>query len=319
LALVAGVIGCGGSSNNQTCTTVTGTASAQYVADSLTLPASSMQFAYDANGDGKKKNQLGNLVAGLSTMLDPQKATTDSITMGNLIMLMQTKGSDATFTTDSCASATVSSGKSMMNPDYSGNGTFMLAMTGGEFKGSITASKFTSSPPASMATMPVSLTLPLPLIPGGEAIKLIATGAELSFTHTADGKIMSGQINGVIKKSDVDTVIIPSVAKTLNMRVQADPTGSKPILDLFDDGGVPDPACSATTMGCKNLDGSCAKAKDGIIGDCELSTNSLIMNFLRADVAMFDAAGNYHPDPTDMNKKDSLTLGLGFTAVKAKF
>jgi hypothetical protein len=33
---------------------------------------------------------------------------------------------------------------------------------------------------------------------------------------------------------------------------------------------------------------------------------------------MFDSGGNYHPNPMNTNK-DSLSLGLGFTAVKAMY
>jgi hypothetical protein len=51
---------------------------------------------------------------------------------------------------------------------------------------------------------------------------------------------------------------------------------------------------------------------------CEVATSGLIQNVLAPDVQMFDAAGNYHPNPTNANK-DSLSIGLGFTAVPATF
>jgi hypothetical protein len=311
--------GCGGSSPmSSNCTAATGTNKGQYVANTLTLPTSSMMFAYDPNGDGKKKNQLGNLVAGLSTMLDPQSAADSALMNGSLILLLQTESTDATFTTDSCASAAISVGNSMMNPDFSGAGSFTVSMTGGTFLGPVAHGAFSSVPKAPTTTTPVKLTIPLPLVPGAAPIQLITTGAELNFSASG-GKLMNGVLNGVIKKTDVDTVIIPSVAMLLNAQIAKDPMGStsKNLLSLFDDGGVADPTGSCA-MTCKNLDGSCAKKGDGLIGDCELATNTLIMNFLRPDAAMFDAMGNYHPDPTNA-KKDSLSIGLGFTAVGAKF
>jgi hypothetical protein len=319
-AACAGVgVGCGGGSNpNNGCTTAAGTNKKQYVTNTLTLPKSNMDYPYDPNGSGTKRNQLGNLVNGLSSMLDPQAAASGALMSGSLILLLETKSSDATFTTDSCAGATISVGNSVMNPDYTGAGKFTVMMSGGTFLGPVAAGAFSSVPKAAMATMPVMLTIPLPLVPGAMPLPLVTTGAELNFT-AAGGKVMGGVINGVIKKTDVDTKIIPAVAGLLNAQIAKDPMSStsKTLLGLFDDGGVADPACSAT-MTCKNLDGSCAKKGDGIISDCELSTNGIIMQFLRADVAMFDAAGNYHPDPNNAHK-DALTVGLGFTAVGATF
>ena len=58
--------------------------------------------------------------------------------------------------------------------------------------------------------------------------------------------------------------------------------------------------------------------KDGMVGVCEVSGNSIIKNVLNPDVQMFDSAGNYHPNPANTNQV-SLSLGLGFTAVKATF
>jgi hypothetical protein len=71
-------------------------------------------------------------------------------------------------------------------------------------------------------------------------------------------------------------------------------------------------------MTCQNLDGSCAKAKDGIISDCEVATNGIMRNLLAPDVQMFDAAGNYHPNPSNTSP-DSLSIGYAFTAVPASF
>ena len=62
---------------------------------------------------------------------------------------------------------------------------------------------------------------------------------------------------------------------------------------------------------------------DGSLGDliidvCEVSENSIIQNVLAPDLQSYDANGNYAPQRLAM-KKDSLSIGLGFTAVRAKF
>jgi hypothetical protein len=317
---VVGLVGCS-SGGVEECTTVSGSNKAQYVANTLTLPPSSRDFAFDANGSGPK-NQLGNLIAGLSTMLDPQSAVNTALTNGSLILLTDEISSDATFQSDTgCASSTISIGKSMPMPDFTGAGTFTVDMAGATFKGKITAGKFASNPTKS-TTMPVGLTIPLPLVQGAPAVMISVTGAQLTYTRDATGKVSGGVLNGVIKKTDVDTKVIPSVAVLLNNTIAAAATGTadqmktaKSLLDFFDNGGAADPACG---MACKNLDGSCAAKGDGKVGDCELSTSSVIMNFLRADVQMFDAAGNWKPN-ADNTTKDALTLGLGFTAVKATY
>ena len=173
------------------------------------------------------------------------------------------------------------------------------------------------------------LTIQLPLVAGSDPVKLNISGAHIQYTKAGDG-IMKAQLNGAIKNSDVQGNIIPNVAMLLSMRVAVDPTTStnKQILSIFDAGGTaesPVTTCGAT---CKNTDGSCAKKGDGKIDVCEVATNSIISNVLAPDVQLYnstvDAAGKvtegttYMPNK-DNKAKDSLSLGLSFTAVKASF
>jgi hypothetical protein len=118
------------------------------------------------------------------------------------------------------------------------------------------------------------------------------------------GGLMAGQINGAIKNTDVQNNIIPNVAMLLDQRVTANPTGSteKQILQIFD-------------IGC---DGMPQYKGDGHIEVCEVADNSIIKNVLNPDVQMFDANGNYHPNPAN-TMRDSLSLGLGFAGVKASY
>jgi len=153
--------------------------------------------------------------------------------------------------------------------------------------------------------------LQLPLVSGAAPVDLKIIGAHIQF-HYAGGMISNGQINGAIKSTDVTNTIIPNVAQLLDMRVEANPSGSteKQILQIFDIG------CSDTSA--KNFDGTPAAKMDGKVATCEVADNSIIKNVLNPDVQMFDASGNYHPNKSNTNK-DSLSLGLGFTAVKATF
>ncbi len=299
------------------CVNVTSGVSFKFVANTLSVPQSRMDYALDLNGDQKADNQLGNIIGALTQQgLDTQKGVNDAVTAGNVILLMNVTGDSITDST--CASVEASAGKSMMMPDFSGNGTFTKDTTigGGTFKGKITNGTFDSNSPVT-TTNPATLTLQLPLVAGATPVSLKITGGHLKFTKTGDN-VMNGQINGAIKKTDVDGEIIPSVAKLLSDRIAADPTGSTnmQILSLFDNGGV-DEGCMG---GCKNADNTCGVKNDKKIQVCEVATNSIIKNVLAPDVDLFEDAANtvYKPNK-DNTGKDSLSLGLKFSAVKANY
>jgi hypothetical protein len=237
---------------------------------------------------------------------------------------MSESSTDATYQADSCATAQVNVGQQATMPDYSGMGHFAIdsGQQGGTFNGPIKAGKFSSAPPAT-TTKPVTINIKLPLVSGSDPVTLIVQGAHLQFTRDASGKVTGGQLNGAIKNEDVQGKVIPAVSNILNSKITTDKNSTAglsssdmQILSIFDNGGKADPACSAGT--CKNPDGSCATKNDQKIDICEVSTAGLIQNVLAPDVQMFDAAGNYKPNK-DNTTKDSLSLGLSFTAVGASF
>jgi hypothetical protein len=204
----------------------------------------------------------------------------------------------------------------MASPDYSGNGHFTVdgAATAGHFSGPIVSSRFTSQPSPAVAEVGVTAHVMIPLF-GPVPVDLV--GARITYVRSGTGAIM-GQLNGAIRNSDVQAKVIPNVADALNQKITSDPSSSTTmqLLSIFDTGGKADPACVAGT--CKNPDGSCAVKGDNVISICEVSTDGLIQNVLAPDVQMFDAAGNYHPNPNNTNK-DSLSVAFGFTAVRASF
>jgi len=294
---------------------------AQYVANTLTVPLDRMQFGMDLNGDGKADNQLGNIIGALSANnLNTQDGVDQSVCKGSVVLLMTTTSGDTTFQSDDSSGAFINVGKPFAYadtnmdskcgagdaaPKYDGTDTFMKDTTsfqGAQFAGRITNGLYSSNNPAT-TTHPVSIDLQLPLVSGAAPVTLNIIGAHVQF-RVSNGKIMSGQINGAIKGTDVTNTIIPNVAMLLDSRVMANPMGSteKQILQIFD-------------IGCT---GHMEYKMDGKIETCEVSDNSIIKNVLNPDVQMFDAGGNYKPNPANTTK-DSLSLGLGFTAVKAAF
>jgi hypothetical protein len=316
---------CGGGTDSGDCTASGGTNKAQYVTASVQVPQQRSDYAIDLNGDGRVDNQLGNIIGALTGQgLNVQMGVDQAVTDGTLIVLLSETSTDAAYQSDSCASAQVQVGQSMAMPDYSGAGHFTVdsGQQGGTFSGPIKVGKFSSAPPAT-TTKPTEVDIKLPLVAGADPVTLKVNGAHLQFTRGADGKIMDGQLNGAIKNSDVQTQIIPNVAALLTKKIKDDSTppntlssGDMQILSIFDNGGKADASCSAGT--CKNPDGSCAVKGDNIISVCEVSTAGLIQNVLAPDVQMYDASGAYAPSK-DNTMKDSLSLGLHFTAVGATF
>jgi hypothetical protein len=223
--------------------------------------------------------------------------------------------------------------------------TINTGIGGGKVIGTISNGFFNSnSPVTATSATEAQLTVQLPLVAGAAPINLTVHGGHMQFTRMGDG-LMKGQINGAIKNSDVQNSIIPSVAVILTNKVMSG-TGmmstNQQILDIFDTGGTAQPGdnCMNTdgTPSCKNQAasaadfGKCAQKGDKIISTCEVATNSLIKNVLAPDVQMFnstvtmDASGKpvlmegttYMPSMAN-TAKDSLSLGLSFTAVKASF
>jgi hypothetical protein len=316
-------VGCGDSTGGNMAppdvTTVSMANPAQYVANALTVPLDRMQFGMDLNGDGKTDNQLGNIIGALSANnLNTQDGVDQAVCKGQVVLLLKQTSGDAAYQNDDATGALVQVGKSAtytdtntdgkcgagdVAPKYDGTDTFMLdtAFAGAQFAGRISNGLYSSNSPVT-TTHPVTVSLQLPLVSGAPPVQLDIVGAHIQF-RVSGGKIASGQINGAIRQTDVTNKIIPNVADLLNSRVVANPTGSteKQILQIFDIG------CTGMT----NLKG------DGMISVCEVADNSIIKNVLNPDVQMFDGS-TYKPNSANTTK-DSLSLGLGFTAVKATY
>jgi hypothetical protein len=59
---------------------------------------------------------------------------------------------------------------------------------------------------------------------------------------------------------------------------------------------------------------------DGNVTASEIENNTLIQSLLASDIDLLDANGTYQSDPAKRDgEKDSLSIGIGFTTVKATF
>src|SRR4051794_35180307 len=131
---------CGGEESGD-CTASAGGNSSKYVTNSVMVPQQRQDYAIDLNGDGRVDNQLGNIIGALEgQMLHVQDGVNIAVTEGNLIVLLNETSSDATFQSDSCATASLQVGQSTAMPDYtSGMGQFTVdsGQQGGTFNGPI--------------------------------------------------------------------------------------------------------------------------------------------------------------------------------------
>jgi hypothetical protein len=299
------------------CAPAGGALRAQYVWNAVLVPMQRSNYALDLNGDGRADNQFGNIFGALAGQnLDVQNDVTQAVTSGQCLTLIDAHADD--FSDDACAASDVEAADAVVSPDFSGAGHFTVdaAALPGHFAGTFAAGTFSSLPLPPSAATPVIMTLKLPLL--GAIIGVQLVGAHVQYTRAADGTVTGGQLNGAIRSTDVQNILIPALAASLTAQVQVTPLSPRAmqILAIFDNGGKADPACSAGT--CKNPDGTCAVKGDNKIDICEIATSGLLQNVLAPDVQMFDANGNYQPSP-DNTHKESLSIGLGFSAVPATF
>jgi len=288
------LVGCGGGGGGEV-TKVDGTNSSKYASSSITLPKNSTTLAFDLDGDGTPDNKLGAIISGLAAVnLMPQDGADKAVMDGSLVLLMEEVSTDATQQSASNAGTKLSVANAAASPPkYDGSDTFTInsSTSTAQFYGNIAAGTYTSNDPATTKN-PVVLTIELPLVAGQMALSIPVTAGRITYKADASGHVTGGQINGALKKTDVDMTVLPAVASLITKQVM-DPNASSAI-KMFD----------------INMDGT--------VTVDELKQNTLISNFLAPDIQLFDAAGNYAPNPAK-TMKDSLSLGLGFTAVKATF
>jgi hypothetical protein len=275
---------------------VTGTNHSQLATNNLTLPTTSAQYAIDLNGDGQPDNALGKIVASFTTTgLMPQMAVTAAVTAGSDTYLIEEQSSDPTQQSAAGAGVTLAlATRPASPPKYDGTDTFTVSSsdTPSQFLGNISNGVFTSNDPAT-ATAPVQVTLSLSFIAGQPPLILPVTAGYVQLTNT--NGVVSGQIDGAIKQTDVNITLLPAFAQLMNTEYN-DPST---------------PAQTRQTLATFDTD------DNGMITVAELMNNPIIESVFAADVQLFQN-GAYAPNPAN-TAKDSLSLGLAFTAVKASF
>lgn len=286
------------------------TTTLSFVMDSFTMPSSNKDFVYDIDGSGNKLNKLGDIVWTLNMVGgdDLQAAVNDALVARSLIQLLTITSHDPTLQSDLAFSASVYAGTLADGADpgeaFTGAGQFDVIASevpaDDHLVGVLASGKGSTGhlPPGS-----VPIHFPLASVP---PVPLTLYAAHVQFTtepRTPSGFNLGdaldptqAQLHGGIADKDVHDKLIPAVAAEMQAYVEAYEAAKgefPPSLSFID------------------VDG------DGAITADDLEASSIVQNLLKPDLDLFDADGSFAPNKD--HEKDSLSFGVGFTAVPASF
>ncbi len=275
-------------------TTFTGTYH-HYVTNSVKFGASVSEansFGFDLDGKSPTSdNLIGRTIATFAGQFDIDTAIAEALTEGEFIILHSVRA-DA-LAADPSVSWQVYLGDPKPSPDFTGNGTFTVAAdspTAAKLSGAIAGGSYTAQPG--------TLTLEISITPDGEPLRVELHAARIQATIT--DTTCSGKIGGAIKHADLDQSIIPFLADQFDARIMADEgchgapntnncdETSKILLTVFD-----------------------INPKNQIITAAEVKESAAV-SVLSPDVDLL-------PEQGPSNAAESVSIGLGFTCVKATF
>ncbi len=264
-----------------------------FVCSKQKLPTKKTDYAADLDGNGVADNQYGAFVASFSAQNVDLQAIDDKATAAGLgLQLLSLTVPDSNLSKSNGVSTELTQAVAQAMPDFSGMGSFKADPSAPTAKllGAIAAGVFTSTP-LTVGSAPPKLLVRLEFgVPVVVPVQIYA----LSY-HVAANGLSEGQLNGAMLATDVDSYVPPALAKSLNDGCTAQPDGQscKTALAVFDTN------------------------KDQSVSADEIRANNVIQGLLAPDVKLLDAQGHYAPAKTGV--KDSYSIGIGFSAVAAKF
>lgn len=264
-----------------------------YVTSSVTLPFDASQaraLGRDLTGDGKADNALASVFAALvSQGLDLTQAWNGDVRAGRIVMLHSLR--TRSLATDRNATWQLWYGVPVTNPNLTGTGTFHAGSTrSARVPAKIVDHHLSTSP----TTLPIRMDLG-----GGLFTMPMIVGRAFA---TCYAKCFGGRINGAFRSTTISAVLDPQLAKLLQALVDRDcPADPAPRTCVSQSAGANVEAIFDTAP------------QDFVITADEVRTNDLIKALLAPDVDLFKADGTRGQD----GKKDSLSFGFGFSAVKA--
>ena len=330
-ALSMAAVACGGGGdddddgNMQPPVDPTGT-NYQYVVDHINMPTTAAQasmFGLNLDGDeqGRPDNALGQILSTLAGQaggdFDLQGSIDEQVNDGSIILLANVKATS--LTTANGVGAWIFLGDTPSTaPCTSDTDTTCR----GHLDGSTSFGISPESPGANDALIsgqivggqmtggPGNVTIEISLVSGEDTgIVVDLVGARMKISSVSETALTGGILGGAVTEDALNDDIMPALHGILSDTIGQDCTGTAApccedgstgqlLIDLFDESDPQD--CMVTLE--------------------ELKSNSLISSLLAPDVDLFDGdpnAGNYSPRTDGV--KDSLSLGIGFSAVPATF
>lgn len=296
-------------------TTMVQPAGVKFATNKLVLPKSRFQTSIDIDGNGVVDNQLGSILNLLASQGTDFQADTDfAVKQGLTVQLFEVQPAD--LSDSKTAAVALRSAAPRVNdpPAYDGNDTFQVGpeaavwMTGALANGALTTKLPRDLTPAEVKRF--RLIVPI----GGGSLRLDLYGVHVQAT-TNDKGMTEGQFHGVVRKQDIDTQIIPSVAELVTAQINMFPAapGTQTLITTFETGPVSQKKCQDNMADCCRTNPKTCK-----ITPDEVRANQLIQIILVPDLQCYDAQGSWKPIPNGVDK-DCLSVGLGFTAVRAKY
>jgi hypothetical protein len=292
-ALLLAIVAAGCGPPNPDCA-LRGNFQRSYRIDTFQLPVARIDFAHDLNGDKKRDNQLGNIIGFLNQASIPAQQQVDTaLAEGRFKPMLVVTATDPALRSARGVSVVIGGGGKP-----------------GTLCGELRDESYQSDDGAS-EQRPIEFSLTLPFF--DDALVPITAG-HVEF-QVEGSRLTQARIHGALRRITMTEIVIPAVTRMLNRQVQNAPDEllSGQILSLFDNGGE-DQDCMRA---CRNPDGTCAHSRNNQVEQCEVSTNSLVRNIQAPDVDLFDENDQYQPNP-DNTGRDSLSMGIGFTAVEVQ-
>lgn len=263
----------------------------QYVTNTLVLPATSEQtqtYALDIDGDPKqttdnKFGELLSLLASAAPNLELQATLDESISTGQLVTLHMIKADE--FLNDPSVSWFIYLGQPAKYLSFDNSGEFTLdskTPLNSPVVGSITNGHFSGGPGSVQVRMNLL----------GQLIELDLIGIRLEADVNQNGCV-NGILGGGITVEEFRSMLLPAIAAGLYRIAEENQDTASPLLQAFDSN------------------------KDKTITAEELEKNPILKLALSPDLDLLDSTGEFNPGQD--GKKDSYSIGLGFTCVPASF
>lgn len=263
----------------------------QYVTNTLLLPSTrdqTAEYALNIDNDSKQSNEnkfgeLLSLLVSAAPGLELQATLDQAINTGQLVTLHMIKADN--FLNDPSVSWFVFLGQPEEAPKFDGFDNFTLdskTPLNSPVLGSVTNGRFSGGPGSVQVRMFLL----------GQLVEVDLIGVRLEADVNQNGCV-NGKLGGGVTDEEFQAKLLPAIAIGLNQLI-ADSNNAAPVLlQAFD------------------------SDKDKTITTQELEKNPVLMIAISPDLDLLDASGAFNPGQD--GKKDSYSIGLGFTCVPASF